>query len=234
MVKRLTKLLAILIILFGLATAVTAGTAAKTTVLVSSRDTTLIEHARGELSNGAGSALFVGRTNQPGGSIRRGLVAFDLTDQIPTCAKVTSVKLNLNAERGKGGRVAIELHRLLQDWGEGNSNFDGGKGAPATSGDATWTHTFYNNQIWNHPGGDFSPIPSAVEMVGGQGIYTWGSTPEMVNDVQLWLNSPQENFGWLLLGKEGKPKTAKRFASRETSNPSSQPQLEVSFHTNAC
>ena len=109
------SLLATILILLSLATAVTAGTVAKTTVLVSSRDTTLIEHPRGELSNGAGSALFVGRTNQPRGSIRRGLVAFDLTNQIPSCATVTSVNLTLKAERGKGSKVAIELHRLLQD-----------------------------------------------------------------------------------------------------------------------
>jgi hypothetical protein len=101
----------------------------------------------------------------------------------------------------------------LKDWGEASSNFQGGRGAPATEGDATWIHRFYKTQFWTHLGGDFSPTASAIQTVGDVGSYTWGSTPEMVADVQAWLDSPTENFGWLPLGNETAPRTVKGFAS---------------------
>ena len=206
-----------------------AAATAETQILQASKDNTLIENATGELSNGIGPVFFVGRTNQSSDSIRRGLITFDVTQAIPAGSTITEVQLTLSLERTAGGKESIELHRVLSDWGEGNSKTKGGRGAPATTDDATWIHTFYDRDLWSQAGGDFSADISAETVVGGEGSYIWGSTPEMVQDVQEWLDSPENNFGWLLLGNETNSGTAKAFASRDNKNTSIQPQLSVKF-----
>ena len=164
-----------------------------------SKDNTLFESASGSLSNGAGSNLFVGRTNA--GNIRRGVIAFDVAGNVPTCSMINSVTLTLDMSMTSSGAQAIELHKLLADWGEGTSNSTsrgGGQGASATVGDATWVHTFFNTATWDTAGGDFLATGSASASVGNVGDYTWGSAPQMVADVQGWLDDPSSNFGWLL------------------------------------
>ena len=224
-------LLAVLTVFLCLTTAVSCVSGQEPQILQAIKDNTLIENSTGELSNAMGSSFFVGRTNQNSESIRRGLIAFDFGDKIPAGSTVTEVKLTLNLERTPSGNESIELHRVLADWGEGNSSTKGGRGAPATEGDATWIHTFYDTDLWSEPGGDFASEISAKEMVGDVGTYIWNSdsNPAMVEDVQEWLDSPSSNFGWLLLGNETASGTVKAFTSRHSTDASLQPQLSVSF-----
>ena len=65
-------------------------------------------------------------------------------------------------------------------------------------------------------------------MVGDTAFYTW-STPQMVNDVQAWLDNSSSNFGWIILGDENKASTAKRFNSRENSNAERRPFLTINY-----
>jgi hypothetical protein len=51
----------------------------------------------------------------------------------------------------------------------------------------------------------------------------------MVADVQLWLDAPATNFGWLIKGNESGSKTASRFNSKGNSNISSRPVLRVTY-----
>ncbi|MHC4108742.1 MAG: hypothetical protein ACYSTY_11715, partial [Planctomycetota bacterium] len=125
--------------------------------------------------------------------------------------------------------VALSLHSVLGDWGEGTSSSGGGSGAPATLDDATWIHTFFDSDLWVSPGGDFDELASAAIDVGSAGTYRWGSTPEMVADVQSWLDEPLSNHGWILIGDEEVAFTVKRFASRQSSDPASRPRLVVEF-----
>lgn len=224
-------LLAILTVLLCLTIAMSPVWAEESLVLSASKDNTLIETANGDLSNGMGLSFFVGKTNQNSESIRRGLIAFDIADQIPAGSTVTEVKLTLNLERTPGGDEFIELYRILSDWGEGNSSTQGGRGAPAAEGDATWLHAFYDQDLWLESGGDFATNISGEEMVGDVDTYVWGSTPEMVQDVQKWLDFPETNFGWLLLGNETDSGTVKVFASRQNDDSALQPQLSVSFQS---
>ena len=124
----------------------------------------------------------------------------------------------------------IELHRLLSDWGEGGSDASGeeGGGARATTGDATWLHTFFDTAMWANPGGDFSATVSASAPVGATSTYTW-SSPQMGADVQAWLDQPASNFGWLLLGNESQDQTTKRFDSRENAVAGNRPRLDVIY-----
>ncbi len=193
------------------------------------RDNTLYEHPAGALSNGAGEYFFAGRTLEPTNSLRRSVLAFDVAGTIPPGTTINSAQLTLRMSMTISGPVSVELHRVEADWGEGSSNAPGeeGMGAPAAPGDATWIHTFFSNSFWLDPGGDFDPVASAVQTVGGNGNYTWGSTPEMVADVQSWLDEPANNWGWLLLADEKTDASAKRFNSRENGNQSTIPERVI-------
>ena len=129
----------------------------------------------------------------------------------------------------------MDLHRATADWGEGTSDAGAneGSGAPATTGDATWLHRFFNSTFWATPGGTFALTPSASQTVSGLGTYTWGSTAGMVSDVQQWLSNPSSNFGWVILGNEEVTVTSKRFDSRQNAIPSSRPTLIVRYTTTA-
>jgi hypothetical protein len=195
-------------------------------------DNTLYTSLEGDVSNGAGQFLFAG-TIASSLDARRGLVAFDVASSLPTNAIVSSVTLTLHMSRTISGAQSVSLHRITQRWGEGPSNATGqeGMGAVAAIGDATWLHAVLPEMPWTTPGGDFVDSPSATDSVAGTGYYTFGSTQEMVSDVQSWLNNPTESFGWLLLGEESVSGSAKRFDSREHPTPSNRPLLMIEFTT---
>jgi len=186
-----------------------------------SKDNTLYEYdpLDGDKSNALGLHFFAGETGMK--ELRRGVLAFDIAGNIPPGSTITAVSLSLNMSRAPTTNVyAMELHKLLADWGEGTSIASGeeGDGAPATPNDPTWRHRFFDTIFWNTQGGDFSPTASASQMVGGIGQYSWSSA-QMVADVQGWLDQPASNFGWLMLGDESIFLTAKRFDTRESANP---------------
>ena len=204
---------------------------AQTEVLIQAgKDNTLYESDTGALSNGKGAYFFVGKTGTS--SIRRGLLAFDITGNIEIGASIDSVLLTLNMSRTPTTTPKIiTLHKLLSSWGEGESDAPANEGAgtAAENGDATWIHTFYDTIFWAESGGDFSDVVSAAKSVGAINSYTWNSTPELVADVQSWLDSPSTNYGWILIGDENAVRTAKRFDSRENDIESDRPLLRVIY-----
>lgn len=208
------------------------GVLSAATVLISaSKDNTLYQPVSNGTtnSNGKGEHLFAGRTDD--GSIRRGVVSFNLTNFIPLGATVTGVTLTLNMSRTRDRTEDVTLHRMLASWGEGTSNAtqEEGRGTPATPGDATWYHRFYPTSLWAAVGGDFRAAASATTTVSDrEGLFTW-SSPGLVADAQLWLDNPGTNFGWLIRGGEGTTKTAKRFDSLEVTASSLRPVLQVQF-----
>lgn len=212
--------------------------------LAPSKDNTLIQQTdpAQQRANGLGD-IFVGRTGQDGTgaatiSIRRGLVAFDVAGNIPSGSTITSVSLTMRDVMGLNGDPTVELRRLLQDWGEGTSFQNGGQGALATEGDATWLYRFFDfddptaSPTWSNPGGDFSSTVSASVVIsddlGGGQLFTWSSAndPQLLVDVQSWLDNPGDNFGWTLLGDESTGFTAKRLNSSESLAP---PVLEITY-----
>jgi len=193
-----------------------------------SKDNTLYQYvpADGDRSNALGFHFFSGETAD--GELRRGVLAFDITGNIPARSIITSVSLTLNMSRTPDNTArTVELHKLLADWGEGTSQASGeeGTGAPATPNDATWRHRFFDTIFWATQGGDFSATVSASQSVGPVGVYTWSSS-QMVADVQSWLDRRTPNFGWLVLGDESAIATSKRFDTRESTNP---PVLTIEY-----
>ena len=193
------------------------------------RDNTLFQDTDGDTSNGAGPAFFAGKNGQ--NLTRRALVAFDIAGEVPAGAAIDSVVLVLQVSSAPDTIPRrLALHRVLTDWGEGQSSSGGGAGAPAAPGDATWLHTFFPGQFWTNAGGDFDPTASAPEIVGDVGSYAW-SGPGLTADVQSWLNLPGTNFGWLIQGEETGLRTVRRFDSRESDLPDNRPTLAIYFST---
>jgi hypothetical protein len=196
-------------------------------VIGCSRDNTLFEDAQGDTSNGAGPACFAGNNGQ--NLVRRALVRFDLAGLVPAGAAIDAAELALEVTSAPDTITrSITLHRVLADWGEGTSSSSGGGGAPATTGDATWLHARYPDVFWGQPGGDFVAAPSSSAPVGDVGRYVWSSAG-MRADVQRWLADPATNFGWLLRGEEGAPRSVRRFDSRESATPAQRPTLTVFY-----
>ncbi len=194
------------------------------------RDNSLIEDPDGAVSNGMGPNFRAGRTNQSMYSVRRGLLRFDVASAVPAEAIIDRVFLTLYQNSNNEVPSDVSLHRVLADWGEGDSFSGGGSGAPAEPGDATWLHTFYEYDFWVHQGGQFVPNASATATIGGNDFYTWQSTNKMVNNVRHWLHDPSRNFGWLVMGDESTGQTAKRFDSRGGANVNQHPMLTVEYH----
>ncbi|MGQ0627302.1 MAG: DNRLRE domain-containing protein [Phycisphaerales bacterium] len=194
-------------------------------------DNTLYETVAGSSSNGRGGSMFVGRNAGSTNSKRRGVLRFDLSS-IPEGATVTGVTLTLNQTAVNSGSAIVHMHALSQAWGEGSSSSGtsggGGGGVPAAEGDATWLHTSFNTALWNTPGGDFSALSSASTEVIGPGFYTW-SSEGLVSDVTAFLADPGLNFGWILIGDESVPSSAKRFDTREALSDGTNPRLTVTF-----
>src|SRR5204863_2324099 len=135
--------------------------------------------------------------------IRRALVAFDFSS-IPTTATITGASVSMYLSLAAGGSQAVSLSKVSANWGEGTSDAGdpGGAGTQATTGDATWLHTFYNANFWTTVGGDFSATSSATTTVNAiNATYTWSGSG-LTADVQGWVSNPATNFGWVVRGNE--------------------------------
>ena len=200
-------------------------------------DTSIIEES-GDLSAGGDNKIFVGRTlgKLAGGlptTFRRGLLRFDV-QQIPPGSTVVQVTLSIRLLLSGLGTTTdtVGLHRLTEPWGEGTvvGPGPGAMGGIAQSRDATWTHNFLDISTWTNAGGDFLPQPSATATVSPTtDTKTFVSTPELVADVQDWVNDPDANFGWILIGDEATRGSIKLFGSSEHTVSSNRPALEVEF-----
>ena len=199
---------------------------AETTILNAVSDNTLIEDFSGSRSNGSADAIYVGRTQRDG--LRRGLIRFDVST-IPSTATIQSVSLKLHLFRGRPDESHLRVHRSLNSWGEGASNYFGGLGGPALTNDATWLQRFFGtSQLWSNAGGDYLAQASATEVIEAPENVTHTITGAgLVTDLQIWLAQPSNNFGWVLVADTDV--SAKGYASREHSNVTLRPQLIVTW-----
>jgi len=203
---------------------------AATAVFAPSKDNTLYESATGDASNGVGDGLFAGRTNPNTDLLRRAVLAFDVASQIPSGSVINSASLTLTVPDLVLPKpyAVFTVRPLLSDWGEGMSDVRGDEsdGSPPADGDATWIHTFFPDQFWVVPGGDFGAVASASTVVGGPGPYTWDG---LAGDVQGWVDNPGSNFGWIVIGDESALDSVRRFASRQYPVISERPVLTVDY-----
>jgi len=210
--------------------------------ITSGKDNTIIQTSTESLANSTGD-IFAGRTNQDGTatattSIRRGLIYFDLSSSALTGASIDSVRLYLYFNKTSGVGTKVTLHKVITNWTEGTSYYNGGAGSTTlTDKDVTWLAASYNatnpslSSLWTNPGGDFGTTISASSYVGTineYGTVSWSSAT-MKAEVAAWIASPITNFGWLLQGDESTGQTIKQFSSHETSTVANRPLLKVYY-----
>ncbi len=156
-------------------------------------------------SNGAGNALYAGKTLRfP--ALRRALLQFDFS-AIPSNAVITDARLELYIFKASQNIVQTNnfaIHKLNTAWGEGTA-VGTGQGAPASTGDATWSKSIYPNTDWTTPGGDFVSTATATTAATFSYISiktALFTSAQMISDIYLWRTTPLQNYGWILLGDE--------------------------------
>ena len=199
---------------------------AATVILNPTADTTLQE-AFPNNNFGDGTSFQAGGRRQGGRT--RGLMLFDVASSVPAGSTINSAALTLSVVGVPSGgfNSLFDLNRVLASWGEGNGSDHGG--SPAGANQTTWNNRFgTSGSPWTSAGGDFSATVSATRSITGFGSYTFSSTANLVSDVQGWLNSPANNFGWLLRSESELTATSiRRFGSRD--DPSNSPLLTITY-----
>jgi hypothetical protein len=201
--------------------------------LSATNDTCLIEISPD--NNMGGQTYFNAGTNMQG-KRNRGLLRFDLSE-IPPGSIITSATLSLwvvgAPTDGPAGTI-FDLHRMLKPWGEGSelAIVGAGRGSPATTNEATWNDRFaFADAPWVNPGGepdaDYISDSSAEKFISDMGSYDF-RFGTLVQDVQFWLDNPDQNFGYMLMTRdEGQISSARRFGAHE--DPDNSPTLSVTF-----
>jgi hypothetical protein len=198
---------------------------ADTIDLVAIHDATIFSESLAG-ANGQGH-LFAGRNLA--GDLRRALLRFDLGG-IPAGSLITGATLTMQCTNARPGSWPMRLHRVTTAWTEGpavGTGMGGGKPGSISALDVTWVYASFlisSQSFWTTQGGDFDTT-SATTTVGGIGSYQW-SSDGMVDEIQLWVDTPASNFGWILIGDEANLETARRFDSGEDATP---PTLTVDF-----
>lgn len=189
-------------------------------------DNTIFQNT--DLSNGLGQFIFTGVNNK--NQIRRALVRFTLSNDIPDGVSVDSARLILSNVKMKPSSTSLDMYFVTSQWGEGSSSADDGdgKGAPAEVGDATWDYALFNTVAWVKKGGDFTLEKSATTSVspGEDAILR---SERMAVDVNYWLENPTENYGWILMGDESGQATSVKFASKDNNDPELWPKLVLYY-----
>ena len=203
-------------------------------------DTTLSQNYP---SNNFGGLGFANSGTTQNLTRNRALFKFDIAGSIPTGSKIITASLVLSVTRTPADGFTFSdfgLHRVLRDWGEGNkitppTSQNAGTGALATTNEATWFYRFaFTTNTWAASGAaatnDYVPATSSSQTIYGlsDSPYTFVTTSLSVADVQLWLDKPATNFGWILISTgESEGFTARRFGSREDMN--NAPQLLIDY-----
>jgi hypothetical protein len=198
-------------------------------VIPASRDATLYDDPNGTLSNGGGE-LFVGLTAS--GLRRRALIAFDIAAAVPAGSRIVFAQITLNvAQTSAVGPDDVQVHRVLANWGEGSTVAagNGGSGALAQPGDATWVHRFSPTPLWQTPGGDYEPVFAVQSPAPLSGAFRLGTSSRMIADVQDWLDGLRPNYGWLLKTDELASSTARRITCSENATVALRPQLAIGY-----
>ncbi len=215
-----------------------ANARAGTITLFPDADATLIQLWPSN-SMGAGNWISSGTTQN--GTSNRALIKFDIAAGVPAGATITDAGLYVwvTGSPIDGNTDSVfSLRRMLRSWGEGTNPTPAtapGFGLPALTGDATWSHSFWNTNAWAAPGGlegtDYSGAISTTASIAGKSAEPYFfESGGAVGDVQFWLDHPEWNFGWMLKTEDEMSRfTARRFGSRELADPAGSPQLVITY-----
>jgi len=190
----------------------TVAAQAQTTNLVPVADTAMRSTAP-DSSFGSATSLPIGVANF-GSPINRALFRFDLS-VLPTNAIINDASLELTVTLHPVGATFV-LHRMLSSWSES---------------EATWNNRFVTPSPtpWAAGGAlagtDFISVASAAaSQVGGVNMF---NASGLTADVQMWVNNPGSNFGWILMAAGEPAGSGEQVGSRE--DPVNTPVLVVDY-----
>jgi len=175
------------------------------------RDTYLSNEAGESLSNFGGDDEI--RLEMDSGE--RGLLAFDLS-AIATTATITSASLQITNTQIPVAPLPIDMHRVNEQWDEGNGTGAGGiANFSIRTGVTTWSNAGAAPPISASTAfGNFTPV------IGLQTI----AIPTPV--IQSWVTTPATNFGIVMISRDGE---STRFTTSEGAPSSARPVLTVTF-----
>lgn len=158
-------------------------------------------------ASGAGEILAVGASGD--GEVKlRTLIQFDLSS-IPSGATISSARLTFEINKVGNNVSQIYVHRLTEAWEKGSVTDDAAVGSsndhsdigeeintPGTAA-VTWMFSNYSTlQKWSIAGGSMAAASDSSNSKYSNTL-SFGS-PGIAKDVQDWLNSTNDNFGWIL------------------------------------
>lgn len=184
-------------------------------------DATILANATG--GNRAPDSIFVGCNSR--GTAHRGLIRFDVSS-IPADATIVSVALELSLLKTRSSGDPMKVCRLRESWDEDAVAADGSR--ESNNGGVTWALRSKEKGAWSTAGGHRAPEASATAIIDGAKRYSVTSAA-MLADVKGWIQSPDSNHGWLLLGDESSAPTVKRFASRRNADSDARPALLIEY-----
>jgi hypothetical protein len=207
-----------------------SSTQAEIAELTPSADTT-IHGARARYNFGGRAVLKVGTVGE---AEARALLRFDIGSAVPPGSTILGATLRLAPVGDPASAhelTEFALHRLTQFWNEGQGKSADILTLRSAEHVVTWRHQVYPNVKWRAPGArvgsDYLLRPSARAQGRGNGSLVFNSTPAIQRDLQLWLDRPNSNEGWILVDRAGSAGTLSSFASREDAKLA--PQLVVEF-----
>lgn len=200
--------------------------------LTPAADTALIEW---EPTNNVGKGLRL-RTGGESPGRSRALVKFDLAG-IPSTSRVVYARANFRifyppTDEGRS-LSGLKLMRHLRAWQEGTGL--GTLGSPTGDG-ATWLFPERPAEPWLEPGGKYQfewyYLSSAYAGITAthQGELASFRTPDLLADVQKWIDRPLTNHGWMVYnpgeasiaccrtGEDGKPQNFIPFSAVEVAS----------------
>ena len=200
------------------------------TVTLSPLQSAVIYENKPDNTKGDPSFFPIGKSN--GGTVKRGLMKFDIAGNVPSGATIDSVKLTIGYSQGSvpGVDPTINFHPIISNFGWtaglGGAPQDG---TAANPGELTWNNAAHGSIAWASPGGgsgiDFTAAPTASTVISGYGTYVWTG---MKTEVQAWLDNPVINGGWMIKSNETNFGSAVRLDSDAST---SEPSLLIYYKT---
>ena len=149
----------------------------------------------------------------------RGIIKFDLTD-VPSGAQITSATLYLYLYYASSPHLSrtYGAHRVTSDWIESEVSWNNNKSGTS----------------WSSSGGDYISSATSTNTfslgwpTSNPRFISW----DVTDDVSAFVGGTATNYGWIVKDKtENAAQQYKRFYSKEYSDTTKRPKLEVTYYT---
>ena len=151
------------------------------------------------------------RIKSENGKLMRSLLQFSMPS-LPVGSTIDSATLSLYVKDSSGGAVTINAHQVTAAWNEA---------------EVTWkARDKAANQLWTNLGGDYNPaVVSSAVVDNTKNVWrSWNLT----SLVGAWIANPATNYGVILEAPAG-IKAEKKFKSSDDGTAAQRPKLEICY-----